>query len=267
MAIMPAPHHYDESRATARRGGAQVASAAVPVPVAAAVLAAAEAGAALGLPAAAALLTAMEAGVPIPIPSDLVLLVLGERTSAGAFPFWLVALALELVVAVGTAALFFLIRGPGRAVVARVGPRVGLTEARLQRASAFVDRKGRRALLVGRATPGLRTVTVVAAATSRIEPGRALPPLILGSSVFVQLHLVLGYLLGPLAREALEAAKGPAVVVLLAAAAVGVAFWLRRRGRQAGAQAAAEACCPACLALGVIVPKAFKLDALEPVTP
>src|SRR5262249_25503320 len=83
-------------------------------------------GAALGLPALCALLIAMEAGAPIPIPSDLVILVLGERTQAGAFPLPLVALALELVAAVGTAALFFLIRGPGRALLTRFGPRIGL---------------------------------------------------------------------------------------------------------------------------------------------
>lgn len=160
-------------------------------------LAAADTGAALGLPALAGLLVAMEAGVPIPIPSDVILLVLGERTSAGSFPLWLVVVALELVAAVGTACLFFLIRGPGRALLTRFGPRLGLTDARLRRASAVVDRRGRVALLVGRATPGLRTATVAAAATSTLSPGRALPPLILGSSVFVQLHLVLGYLFGP----------------------------------------------------------------------
>jgi membrane protein DedA with SNARE-associated domain len=230
----------------------------------AAILAAAEAGAALGLPAVTVLLTAMEAGVPIPVPSDLVILVLGERTSAGHFPLLLVALALELVAAVGTAALFFLVRGPGRAVLGRLGPRLGLTEARLARASSFLDRRGRSALTIGRATPGLRTVTVAAAASSRVEAARALPPLILGSSVFVQLHLALGYLFGPLARAAIHRATGPTVLVLLAIAAAGVVVWLRRRGRRAGSQAAGEACCPACLALGLAAPRVFALEPLEP---
>jgi membrane protein DedA with SNARE-associated domain len=217
----------------------------------------------LGLPAAALLLAAMEAGVPIPIPSDLVILLLGERASAGTLPFWLVGLALELVAAVGTAALFLLIRGPGRAVLTRLGPRLGLTSDRLQRASAFVDRRGRPALALGRATPGLRTVTVAAAATSAIPPSRALPPLILGSSVFVQLHLVLGYLFGPVVREAIEAAKGPAIAGLVALAVIGVALWLRRRGRRAGAQAATEAACPACLILGAAGPRLFRLEPLD----
>lgn len=234
-------------------------------PVYALLLAAGEAGAALGLPAVTALLVAMEAGAPIPVPSDLVLLVLGERTSAGNFPYWLVALALELVAVMGTASLFFLVRGPGRATLNRLGPKVGLTPERLARASAFLDRKGRGALAVGRATPGLRTVTVAAAATSSVPAGRALPPLVLGSSVFVQLHLLLGYLFGPVARAAIHQATGPAVLAALAIVAAGVAFWLRRRGRRAGAQAAGEACCPACLVLGVAAPKLFDgLASLEP---
>ena len=71
----------------------------------------------------------------------------------------------------------------------------------------------------------------------------------LGSSLFLQLHLVLGYLLGPAARDAIADAKGPAVVVIVALAAAAVVFWLVRRGRRGGAEAMAEAACPACLAL------------------
>ncbi len=70
----------------------------------------------LGLPAAIALLIPMEAGVPIPIPDDLVMLLIGARTSAGDFPWWVAALALELVAVAGTCLLFFACRGPGHAL-------------------------------------------------------------------------------------------------------------------------------------------------------
>lgn len=216
-----------------------------------------------GLPAFTVLLIAMEAGVPIPLPSDVLLLVLGERTSAGRFPLLLVIVAMELVAAVGTAALFYAVRGPGRAVLTRVGPRLGLTPERLQRASGLLERRGAGALFVGRATPGLRTVTVVAAGGSELAPGRALPALVVGSSVFVQLHLALGYFLGPAARDALDATKGPTVAVLLVAVVAGVVVWARRRGARSGMQAAGEACCPACLALGALSPKAFRLEPLS----
>jgi membrane protein DedA with SNARE-associated domain len=216
----------------------------------------------LGLPALVPLMAVMEAGVPIPIPLDLVVLVVGERAAAGSVPVWLAAILLEVVALAGTAALLLLCRGPARAVVVRVGPRVGLTPERLARATALVTERGRSVLAVGRATPGLRTVTVVAAGSSGMSVRRALPALFIGSSVFLQLHLVLGFLLGPLARDAIESAKGPALAVLAVVAVVGVVVWIVRRGRREGAQAATEACCPACLALGLLVPRAAGLKDL-----
>ncbi len=176
--------------------------------VAVATEAGAGAGAGLGLPGLGVLLVAMEAGVPIPIPSDLVVLVLGERTAAGTFPLWAAVLLLEVVAVVGTGALLLACRGPGRAVIGRLGPRLGLTAERLAKATALVERKGRGALAVGRATPGLRTLTVLATGSSGISVARALPALVVGSSVFLQLHLVLGYLLGPVARNGSSRPKG-----------------------------------------------------------
>jgi membrane protein DedA with SNARE-associated domain len=180
------------------------------------------------------------------------MLLVGERVAAGAFPLWLAVVAFEAVAVTGTALLFMTCRGPGHALVARVGPRVGLSDDRLRRATDLIEQRGRTALAVGRGTPGLRTVTVVAAGASGLRARQALPALALGSSVFLQLHLFLGLALGPVAREALDRAKGPALAVLALLVVAGVAFWLVRRGRRAGGQAFAEACCPACLALGML---------------
>jgi len=206
----------------------------------------------LGAPAALLLLLPMEAGVPIPVPSDFVMLLVGERAASGTFPLWAAVIALEAVAIGGTTALFLVCRGPGHALVHRLGPRVGLTEERLGRVTALLERRGRPALAVGRGTPGLRTVTVVAAGGSGLSLGRALPALALGSSVFLQLHLFLGYIFGGLARRALNEARGPAVAVLAALVVAGVVFWLARRGSRRGGQAWTEACCPACLALGLL---------------
>jgi membrane protein DedA with SNARE-associated domain len=210
----------------------------------------------LGAPLALALLVPMEAGLPVPIPADLVMLLVGERAAAGAVPLWLAVLAFEAVAVVGTCALFILCRVLGRAVMGRLGHRLGLTAARLDRAAALIERRGRPALVVGRSTPGLRTVTVVAAGGSGLSSRRALPALILGSSLFLQLHLFLGYALGPTARQALHDARGPALVGLLALVAGAIVFWVIRRGRRGGSQAASEACCPACLALTVLTDRA-----------
>ena len=141
-------------------------------------------GAAIGtgasVPAAFVLLLPMEAGVPIPVPADLVMLLFGERVADGSFPLWAAVVALEVVAVAGSAALFLFARGPGHALVTRIGPRVGLTSPRLERAVAMIETRGRAALVVGRATPGLRTVTTVAAGASGLSARRALPALVLG---------------------------------------------------------------------------------------
>jgi membrane protein DedA with SNARE-associated domain len=194
----------------------------------------------------------MEAGIPIPVPADLVMLLVGERVADGRFPLWGAVIALEVVAVIGTAALFLVARGPGRALVERFGARVGLTPDRLVRAGALVERRGRSALVIGRATPGARTATVIAAGASASSARRAIPALAIGASVFLQLHLALGYFLGPAARDLLTRARGPAIAVFVALVVAALAFWVVRRGRGAGRQAFAEAACPLCVTLGWI---------------
>jgi membrane protein DedA with SNARE-associated domain len=207
---------------------------------------------ALGLPAAIVILLAMDAGVPIPIPTDLLLILLGVWAGSGLVPFWAAALGLELVAFGGTALLFFAARGPAGVVIAHVGPRVGLTPARIDRAASMVQRRGWGSLALGRATPGLRTVTVLAAAFARLHPRSALPALFLGSSLFLQVHLVLGYFVGARALDLFNAARLPVLIVLAALVLGGAALWVVRRGRRGGSQAWTEASCPACLAIALM---------------
>jgi len=222
-------------------------------------------------PLALALLLPMEAGVPIPVPADLVMFTVGERVAAGKFPLWLAVAAFELIAVLGTTALFLACRGPAQRIITRFGPRLGLTEARLGRAAAFAETRGRAGLALGRGTPGLRTLTVIAAAVSGLNSRRALPALIVGSSVFLQLHLVLGLLLGPLADRAFNQAKGPTLVAAAVVIAGGVVFWrVRRRKRAAAPGAWMEASCPACLGVSLLagrVPALADLAAPDPSEP
>ncbi|HUJ07183.1 MAG TPA: hypothetical protein VLX31_13835 [Streptosporangiaceae bacterium] len=216
----------------------------------------------IGAVAGLALMVPMEAGIPIPIPSDLVMLAVGARVAAGDLPLWAAVLAFEAVSVIGTTALFLAARGPGHALVARLGPRVGLTAARIGRATSLIERRGRAALAVGRATPGLRTLTVVAAGGSGLSVRGALPALIGGSSVFLQLHLFLGYFLGTAATRVLRTATAPALIVAAVLVGAAVAFWLVRRGRRAGGEAMAEAACPACLTLAFLAERPPALRSL-----
>jgi len=212
-------------------------------------------GAVAGLSGSLALvlLLPMEAGVPIPVPADLVMFTVGERVAAGKFPLWLAVASFEVIAVLGTTALFVACRGPAQRVITRFGPRLGLTEARLRRAAAFAETRGRAGLALGRGTPGLRTLTVIAAAVSGLNGRRALPALIIGSSVFLQFHLVLGLLLGPLADRAFNQAKGPALIATAVLVAGTVVFWRVRRRRRAAAPGAwMEASCPACIGVSLL---------------
>ena len=230
-------------------------------------------GAAAGLSGSLALvlLLPMEAGVPIPVPADLVMFTVGERVAAGKFPLWLAVAGFEVIAVLGTTALFVACRGPAQRIIARFGPRLGLTEARLRRAASFAETRGRPGLALGRGTPGLRTLTVIAAAVSGLNGRRALPALIVGSSVFLQLHLVLGLLLGPLADRAFDRAKGPALVAAAVLVAAVVVFWrIRRRSRAAAPGAWMEASCPACIGVSLLADRMTSLAGLtapDPVRP
>ncbi len=224
------------------------------------------AAAGLGGLAALALLLPMEAGVPIPLPADLVMFTVGDRVAAGRFPLWLAVAGFEVIAVVGTTALFLVCRGPAHRVIFRYGPRLGLTKARVGRAAAFAETRSQVGLAVGRATPGLRTLTVVAAGVAGLSGRRALPALILGSSVFLQVHLVLGLLLGPLADRAFDQAKGPALAAVALLVAGALVFWRARRRNRAPA-AWMEAACPACLGVRVLAERAPGLAALAGTNP
>jgi len=206
----------------------------------------------LGLGACVALLIPMEAGAPIPIPDDLVMLLIGARAAAGDFFWWVAILALELVAIAGTCLLFFLSRGTG-SLLRRFGPRIGITTARLECVESLLARRGRVMMMIGRGTPGLRTVTAAAAGASGTPARRALPPLLIGATIFTQLHLVLGALLGPLARDAFDQAKGLATLAFLALIALAAVYWVVRKGRRRAVEGWDEAACPVCIGLAEVM--------------
>lgn len=123
---------------------------------------------------AVAIVLAAESGVPLPLPVDLVLLALGERAGAGEIPLWVVMSWLELVVVIGTITLFLLARRIGQGFLDRLQSRRPSLAPRIDRVRSALAQRGNLALVVGRATPGLRTMTVLAAGLSGMRMRAAL---------------------------------------------------------------------------------------------
>jgi membrane-associated protein len=202
--------------------------------------------------AAVAIILATEAGVPVPFPADVVLLGLGERAGAHAVPLWVVMVALEAVVIAGTLVLFLLARRLGHRLVQRLTARHPAIGTQIERARGSLDRRGRVGLVAGRATPGLRTVTVLVAALSAIPAGAALAALIAGGTIFVQGHVLLGYAIGPAASAALKGLPVVGIAIIAMLVLGGVVVWIVRRGRSAGRRGWEEGSCPACLVVGAL---------------
>jgi membrane protein DedA with SNARE-associated domain len=205
--------------------------------------------------AGVAIILATEVGLPVPFPADVVLLGLGERAGAHVVPLWVVMTSLEAVVILGACILFFAARRLGHPLLERLTRRHPSIGAQVERVRRSLDRRGGGGLVVGRATPGLRTISVLVAALSAIPAGIALAALLIGGTIFVQGHVLLGYAVGPAARKALAGLPvlGIAILVLLVAGVV--AFWTVRRGRGAGRRGWEEGLCPACLAIGALGPR------------
>ena len=216
-----------------------------------------------GLLAIFVLLLVKGLGVPIPIPGDFLMLLAGVQAATGMYPLWLVMGALMAAVLLAGGAQYMLARGPSRAFVYRFGRFIGLTPARLDKAADAVRKRGSVAVAIGTMTPGIGMLTVIAAGLAGLAAVRFAGGLTIGSTIFIALHLVLGYVFGPSVLTMLDNVNLPVVPVLVGLALVGLAVWLgrsylrRRRGAAAPEEDTAravaawtEAACPICMVVG-----------------
>jgi membrane protein DedA with SNARE-associated domain len=204
-----------------------------------------------GLLAAVALMLTKAAGVPIPIPGDVILLATAARAAEGKLLLWQAFLALLVALSVGGVVQFLVARGPGRNLVIRYGRRLGLSQERLDRVAATVQRGGLLGIGLAILTPGLRTAAVPACGLAGIPLRSFVPGLVLGSGADLGLHFALGYV-GATVLASLASGGWLLVVGLLG---VGLIAWVLvvRRRRATAAEAAVawtQATCPVCLVVG-----------------
>lgn len=219
---------------------------------------------AYGLLAIFVIMLLKEIGIPVPIPADLIMLGAAASAAAGKFDAqggWVaVFIAILIPMFIGGSFQFFLAKGPGRALVYRIGKYIGLTQARLDKAMRAVRKGGTTAVVIGLTTPGVRIATVPASGLADLSLGVFLPGLVLGSAFFLGWHFALGFI-GGLVLALLSLSPLALFGILVVVIVVGIVGWrfARRRSKgkadEIGAGEAylewADASCPACIAIAL----------------
>jgi membrane protein DedA with SNARE-associated domain len=217
-----------------------------------------------GLLAIFTLLLVKGLGVPIPVPGDFLMLLAGVRAGTGQYTLIEVIVALMGATLLAAGVQYLLARGPSRGFVYRFGRYIGLTPPRLDRAAGAVRKRGATAVAVGTVTPGLSMVTYIASGLAELAAIPFSIGLVIGSTIFVALHIALGYIFGPGILTALDSVHIPLLPVAIGLAVLGLVVWLARtalRRRKAALastpddtlrtlHAWTEAACPVCMIAG-----------------
>jgi membrane protein DedA with SNARE-associated domain len=202
----------------------------------------------------AALILAKEAGVPLPIPGDLVIIGTGATLAGDLLGAGVVLTTILLAGFIGASIQFFLFGSALRRPLLAALARLGVGEERLRGLSDRFRTNGFGAVALARMTPGVRIAVIPAAAIAAIPFLVFLPGIVAGNGVFVTAHFGLGFLLGNYAKDLLERASGPAILIgLLIVLAVGGWLVLRRRAARTKDddtyECWADCSCPACVAI------------------
>jgi membrane protein DedA with SNARE-associated domain/membrane-associated phospholipid phosphatase len=126
---------------------------------------------------------------------------------------------------------FFLGRRLGRAFLMKHGPKVQITEPRLEHVEAFFDRHGGKAILIGRFVGLVRAIAPFIAGSSGMPLRRFLPYDVIGAGLWTSTFVLLGYIFWQSFSKLVDYAKKGALalgaVIVLVVAIVWAIRWVR----------------------------------------
>jgi membrane protein DedA with SNARE-associated domain len=165
----------------------------------------------------------------LPVPGETVLLAGAALSRSGTLALpWIIVTAIAGAV-LGDNIGFWIGRRGGRALVARFGSKLGLTDARLREFDRFFDRHGAKTVFIARFVTGLRVFGALLAGTSDLPWSRFLVYNASGAVAWATTFGMVGYFLA-YSWESLETWIGRSGLALLAViAAVVVVALLRAR--------------------------------------
>jgi membrane protein DedA with SNARE-associated domain len=179
----------------------------------------------------------------IPIPSELIMTFAGA-IAAGAVAGTHLSLVGVIVAGVagnvaGSYVAWAVGRYGGLPVLRRWGSRVWIREHDLDRATAWFDRYGPRAVLIGRILPVVRTFISLPAGIARMAPGRFGIYTTIGCVPWVVALAWAGYAVGGHWQTIVNGFHGPTyIIAALVVIALAIAAWryIRRHRAPSGAQ-------------------------------
>jgi membrane protein DedA with SNARE-associated domain len=169
-------------------------------------------------------------GVPVPIPADLVVLVAATGSASGRFVPWQAFGLILVAMVVGGAVQFFLARGPGRQLLYKAGPVIGLTTKRLDLAFQRVQNVGVVGIAVAVVTPGIRTAAIPACGLTTIRWRVFLTGLSVGTTVYIAVQFFLAYGFVKLALRAWNGGDRFAIILIVLGISWGL-IWIILRHR------------------------------------
>ena len=179
----------------------------------------------------------------IPVPSEVIMMFGGALAAgavAGAHPALSGVVAAGVLGSVaGSYAAWAVGRYAGQAAIRRWGRRVGVREHEIDRATAWFERHGPVAVLVGRVIPVIRTFISLPAGFADMSAGTFGVYTTLGVIPWTAALAIAGYALGANWEHVANDFHGPTYVIAGLAAAGLLVVMVRRRRRNAGAAPAA----------------------------
>jgi membrane protein DedA with SNARE-associated domain/membrane-associated phospholipid phosphatase len=176
--------------------------------------------------------------VGLVIPGETALLVGGVVAGQGKISILAVIGIAWAAAVAGDVASFMLGRRLGRGFLVRHGPRLRITEQRLEQVEAFFQRHGGPTILIGRFIGIVRAIAPFIAGSSGMRFRRFIPYDIVGAGLWATALLMLGYIFWHSFAQAADIAKQGAfalavVLGVLVALIAGYRYWRKPENRRA----------------------------------
>jgi membrane protein DedA with SNARE-associated domain len=165
----------------------------------------------------------------LPVPDETLLTFAGVLVGRGKVPFVTTWLAGVLGGIGGISFSYLLGRTTGLFVVHRYGKWLHLTDDQLERASAWLSKRGKWSLTFGYFIPGFRHVTGIVAGASRLHYGIFATFAYLGAGLWASAFIVLGWYGGEQWQSIVALLHRSAVVVTVLLMLSAAAYLLMRR--------------------------------------